>query len=83
MQTKIIIMFIISPLMGERSASVGGSLGMLTVSESDAITGTAKASIITRSNIAEKTRFKPKIHLPSIFSLLYYNTKLTICQQII
>ncbi len=67
MQTKMIMIFIISPLMGERSASVGGSLGMLTVSEPDASTGTAKASIITRSNIAEKTRFKPKNSSPVHF----------------
>ena len=83
MQRIIIIIFIRSPLIGENSVTVDGSLGISTVSEAEESTGSAIVSKNTSNISAEKIRFKPKIHLLSNFSLLYYNTELTICQHLI
>lgn len=57
-QIKVIIIFIISPLIGETSAAVVGSLGISTVSEDDANIGSTVNSTTSNSINAEKTRFK-------------------------
>ena len=57
-QIRVIMIFIISPLIGESSTEAAGSLGISTVSEDDANIGSVISITINSSIIIEKTRFK-------------------------
>ena len=57
-QIKVIMIFIISPLIGESSTEDVGSLGISTVSEDDAIIGSVISITMNNSIRIEKTRFK-------------------------
>lgn len=57
MQSRTIMKFIISPLIGESSTETVGSLGISTVSEDDANIGSVTSNATKSSNKIEKTRF--------------------------